>query len=154
MNEMVKGRILGAITTLDIQAGWVFNAHWNIRVSSNSIRKRTPSEADMITNEELKAEPFFKHFKSAALLDPSQGSSAANDYNIRADALAEAIPALSFAVGRNEVPVFEDRNIDLHTTRNGWPRASGRWLHGDLKDVAYRYNYPLWQQWVSLGGLK
>ena len=61
---------------------------------------------------------------------------------------------MSFAVGRNPVPLFgQTRNIDLITQKNGdgdWPQArlndptkvtpsgEGRWLHGDVKDIAYR----------------
>ena len=133
-------------------------------------RKRIPAEAQEITDEELKTQPFFKRFQDSRLINASQGSAAANEYLTRAKVLGDAIPSLSFAVGRNPVPAFgQVRNIDLMTQTNddgAWPPArlndptkvtetgEGRWLHGDAKDVAYRYNYLLWKSWVDLGGLK
>jgi hypothetical protein len=50
---------------------------------------------------------------------------------------------------------------------DGWPQARlikrsdmlintniGRWFHSDAKDVAYRYNYPMWNKYVEIGDLK
>jgi hypothetical protein len=53
------------------------------------------------------------------------------------------------------------QNFDLMNFENGWPQArlndqddKNRWFHGDAKDIAYPFNYPLWKQWVQLGSLK
>jgi hypothetical protein len=103
-------------------------------------------------------------------MDVNQGSAAASEYLTRAKALAESIPSLSFAQGRNPVSIFgQTRNYDLMDLRNeddAWPPSRmtdgrdklpdgrGRWKHGDAKDVAYRFNYLLYRTWVELGGLK
>jgi len=176
LQEMIKGTgHLGALASLDSNGGWGFNSNWDniIGMDPNTgmpiTVRRTPAETDTITNDELKTQPFFKLFQDGRLVTANQGSAAANEYLTRAKVLGDAIPALSFAAGRNPVLGFEDRNVDLMTMTNddeAWPQArlsdptkvtpegKGRWLHGDAKDVAYRYNYLLWKNWVNLGGLK
>jgi len=41
---------------------------------------------------------------------------------------------------------------------NGWLNRGDdygtRWLHNDLKNVAYLYNYSLFEKLVDVGGLK
>jgi hypothetical protein len=112
-------------------------------------------------------EPFFRRFQDDRLMR-SGGSAAASEYITRADALGGAIPALSFRAGRNPIPLFDQklRNTDLNDFQDGWPQARlndpekrksptmGRWFHSDAKNIAYRYNYKLWDNWVSIGGLK
>lgn len=160
LQEMVKGtNHPGALLTLDSQGGWGFNRIFDIEEapidgSISTYRPRTPEEADQLTDEQLRVEPFFRRFKDKRLLIADQGSAAAYEYLTRAKTLAEAIPALSFAVGRNEVGAFLRNNIDLMTLKDGWPSADGRWRHGDAKDVSYRYNHKLYEHWVDLGALK
>ncbi len=166
LQEMVKGTgHIGAVATLDSNGGWGFNTYWNITEEFSDpqhpelppepySRKRTPSEAQAITNDELKLHTFFRDFQDNRLVNPQTGSAAADEYLTRAKVLGDAIPALSFAAGRNSIAAFEDRNIDLMSKKDGWPHADGRWHHGDAKDVAYRFNHPLWESWVELGGLK
>jgi hypothetical protein len=170
--ELSKGAdTIAAGLTWDSNAGWGFNSQWDnaftVMTPEGPVTtyiRRTPAEADTITNEELKTKPFFRRFQDTRLMDANQGSAAANEYSTRAKTLAEAIPSLSFAQGRNEVQAFEDRNYDLMTLKNddgAWPQSrlsdtkkTNRWLHGDAKDVAYRFNYLLYIKWVELGGLK
>ncbi len=76
--------------------------------------------------------------------------------------LAKGIPALSPATGRI---VFResngnDSNLDADESYrpNGWWRTSGdlknRWLHSDIKDVAFYYVYSLFHNFVDKGALK
>jgi hypothetical protein len=74
---------------------------------------------------------------------------------VRAELLAEAIPALSFATGANPVPkAFGSAgNIDLMTLKDtAWPRQSGRWLHGDIVNIGYLYTYGFYDDVVKKGG--
>jgi len=77
--------------------------------------------------------------------------------------LAEAIPALSFAVATNPVDVFDNfsgnRNYNVNTQfQNGWPqeRLSGvsgnNWLHSDLKNIPYVYIHEYYDKFVEIGG--
>jgi len=40
--------------------------------------------------------------------------------------------------------------------KKDWPaeRDKTHWLHSDAKDIAYRYVFNLYDQWVLEGGLK
>lgn len=42
---------------------------------------------------------------------------------------------------------------DMETNRNGWPplevRGNQRWLHGDVKDVAYLYVWRIWEKVIT-----
>jgi hypothetical protein len=166
--EMIKGTYhIGAVLTLDIQSGWDFNSAWDIAETTTTYRPRTPTEAAALTDAQLRTEPFFRRFQDDRLMT-SGGGGAAGEYITRADALGGAIPALSFPAGRNPIPLFEQqlRNTDLIDLQDGWPQARlndpkkrisltiGRWFHSDAKNIAYRYNYKLWDTWVGIGGLK
>jgi hypothetical protein len=145
-------------------------------------RKRYPSEIDGFTMEWRRIYGFFGHFKpsdssdtdydSTLLYDAqtgagSVGSVQASRFLTRAKLLAEAIPALTNPVGGNEVSAFADfghENINLMSMRtddgSDWPNSKGielfqnRWLHSDFRDVAYQYNYKLYDEWTSENGLR
>ena len=85
----------------------------------------------------------------------------------RAKLLAEAIPALSYAAGRNpsrKFPALSGRSQDMNNEntnatvfRNGWPAGRGTdrdWKHGDFREVAYCFVNPLYRKIVELGRLK
>jgi len=166
LQEMVKGtHHIGAVLTFDVQGGWGFNSSWDIPtfVPDDSdaggyyvYNRRTPAQAAALTDDQLRTQTFFLSFHDTRFASATAGSAAASEYLPRADALGGAIPALSFATGRNPIPLFDqqDRNIDLMDLKDGWPRTGGRWLHSDAKNVAYRYNHLLWEKWIELGELK
>ena len=73
--------------------------------------------------------------------------------------LSCAIPAVSLAMGNaTGETVGGITNKDLQTMRQQWGRADkryqNRWLHCDLKDMAYFYNRRMWDDLVKEGGLK
>jgi len=73
---------------------------------------------------------------------------------------------MTFAAAANKIPLLDTKNIDMEENgvgRNGtiWPSqghtdpaSQGRWLHGDLKNVALPYVYPLYAKFIELGGLQ
>jgi hypothetical protein len=78
--------------------------------------------------------------------------------------LGEAIPALSYAVGRNSVGAFgpeNQNNFDMVNLEDGWPQERKAnqqhraidWFHGDSKDVAYPFTHRLWESFVKQGQL-
>jgi hypothetical protein len=106
----------------------------------------------------FKTNTFFTPFSDTALTGPT-GSTEALKPNVLNQTLAEAIPALSFAVGRNAVDEL-DENQDMMELEDGWPTnrpinslKKPRWFHGDAKDVAYPFTHNLWQKLVTLGNL-
>lgn len=78
------------------------------------------------------------------------------------DFLANAIPALSFAAGRNPLPdttAWGGTNVNLMSHGSGeyplgWPREGQVWQHSDLKEVAYGFLYSLFDCVVLQGELK
>ena len=75
-------------------------------------------------------------------------------------ALAEYVPAISSPVGGNSTAPAQLENHDLNSSpyRNGWGRNSGvygaSWFHSDMKDMAYFYVYPLYDELKTKGNLK
>jgi hypothetical protein len=76
------------------------------------------------------------------------------------EVLARGIPALSGPVGFNNVASLADNNINMNSIErpNGWGRnhqvLGTRWLHGDLKAMAFFYNHRLFENVTANGGLK
>ncbi|MFP4353465.1 MAG: hypothetical protein ACLFTU_11600, partial [Puniceicoccaceae bacterium] len=110
------------------------------------------------------------HWLYAPVGDPAASALAA-DLKNHAKILAEAIPARSYAVGRNEVAEFnliEKRNFDMQDSEffrgteagddGEWPDRSGpsanRWLHGDYMAPVLCYVYRLYENVIEKGDLK
>ena len=75
--------------------------------------------------------------------------------NLRAKFLGDAIPATSFAAGRNPITIFGDggnMNFVECKKSNAWPRNGGEWLHSDIKNVAYFYLSELYRRIVNSSG--
>lgn len=77
--------------------------------------------------------------------------------------LADAIPALSFAMGANSLNIYgtgRNKNMSDPAFRSGdysegkWPRDGNLWKHSDIKNIAYPFNYSLFDDIVTEGGLK
>jgi hypothetical protein len=160
--------------------GWGFNPHWD---TSGSFERVTlgasviyfyvpgghlaPAETATITAEDLQANPFFLPFLEPSLMTPD-GSAVAANPAVRAQLLAEAIPSRTFGTGANILvksdltPLIKanfDMNKEFHT--RGWPAErtgdslkQSRWLHSDLRDVAYPYNGMVFDKFVELEGEK
>ena len=62
--------------------------------------------------------------------------------------LGDAIPAESFAAGRNEIDgVSGNYNYQSEgNIPNGWPSNRDGWFHSDLRDVAFWYTYKLFEK--------
>ena len=75
--------------------------------------------------------------------------------NLRAKFLGDAIPATSFASGRNVIATFgNDGNINFAECKrtDAWPRNEGEWMHSDIKNVAYFYLSELYRRIVNSSG--
>jgi hypothetical protein len=77
------------------------------------------------------------------------------------ETLAKYVPAVSSAAGK--VMTFKDpsnhKNLNVSQFQKGWGRDvteddSTPWLHSDIKDMAYRYIYPLFKEFVERGSMK
>ncbi len=166
--EFSKGRsfVTGGGIFHDGNGGWVFGDHWKVPNGEDSTRLRMPAEAALIDRNQIGQLPFFLRFANPKFHDPALGSAEALKYEEVSRALAEALPALSYATGANYVTAFGDlRNSDLNadTSRvNGWPAGRANdakeemrgWRHSDMREVAYLYTYFPFDEFVRIGGLK
>ena len=87
----------------------------------------------------------------------SQGNVYSADPLKRNQLLAEAIPALSFPLGSRPATAFQDRNYNLPSLvdQANWPRGrpannTPEWRHSDMREVAYLYQYRVFDQFVEL----
>ena len=94
--------------------------------------------------------PVFRPFDENWLFTTNTVSSALVT-PIRSRILADGIPATSFAAGANFIG--GDKvvgNIDYGTCKSGeWPRNKGRWLHSDIKSVAFLFNHLFFKKLVN-----
>lgn len=151
--EIWKGRksLLGFIGTTD-WSGWGFRTKGllNTRVWSVAAANAVMDLAVFKTNTVFSLRP-------DSILD-------AESPRLVVDAhLAQGIPALSPPTGRTNLTECGIPSFDLNTPEfmsNKWPRRkpgdelSFRWLHSDVKNVAYHYTHPLFRKIVEIGGLK
>ena len=172
--EMTKGDpdLSGGGWFHNASGGWAFSTYWyvknNIKVPVgqelvDNKRRRTPEEARSIPRGQLGRHPFFKPFHNfnGNLHDPVQGPIAARSYDRVSRALAESLPALSFATGSNPSTALElGRNFNMMDLRSGWPesrleREPGErgWLHSDIRRVAYLYTFKVFDRFIEFGGL-
>ena len=132
-------------------------------------RALTVTQADALTDSQLKTNAFFDTSVDTALFTTnSSGSTYAQANQTRI--LADTIPALTLPIGANSVDRLApsgqpDRNLDMQALyENGWASARpsvsvgasafGEWHHSDYQVVAYLYTHELFDEIVTLGNLK
>ena len=126
-------------------------------------QRMTPAAAANIPLAELEEKPFFDPFVNEKFHDPALGSAEAEKYDEVSKALAESLPALTFAAGSNPIAIFNVRNFDMMNLRNGWPESRTQptvdpdmqgWRHSDIRNVAHLYTHKVYEKWIELGELK
>jgi pimeloyl-ACP methyl ester carboxylesterase len=152
--EKMKGTCAGNWVLGSDYGGWGFNAAYS---------GLTPAQANSLSNSVLQTNAFFSDSVDTAMFTTNSSGSAFAAAN-RSRLLADAIPAVSLAIGANHVTALApqgqlDRNFDMEDSyENGWPVTTGneafKWHHSDVKAVAYLYTYQLFQTLVALGNLK
>ena len=146
--ELFKGR--GGIGGTD----W---SGWNIEENVLGIDKISVAEAQTMTESDFRTNTVFYCY-------PSSMDSTNIALLVRGAHLAQGIPALAPSAGHTYFgdETLDDDMIDLDNLLkvprpNGWPELSDypdRWLHSDMKDVAYFYNYKFYEKATEKGNLK
>jgi len=153
--EMRKGSFLMSLVASG-EAGWGFNS-----LGLNGYSAYTIDQANSIPNSQLRTNPFFGYFNDSNLYTPGGGTDV--NYNLRAQILGDGIPALSNAAGRNSmVNSFgvPDADREMNAYRLGnygqglWPSSDNRWHHSDIVNVAFPFNYKMFNQIITDGGLR
>jgi hypothetical protein len=150
------------------QAGWAFNDDWWLweDITEGSKVKYSPSEARKISKNSLITKPFFNYFLDREIHNNAKNNLIAKtlENKVVYDSLARGIPALTYASGVMSLNDNIAYNYDLEFLgRNTkyWPISGHekpsqkqRWLHSDIKDVAFPIIYPTFQTLVTQGQLK
>ena len=92
----------------------------------------------------------------------SYGGTPLNNRNASQDdiwlSLAKYVPAISSPIGGMAALGLEDHNLNGTSYRDGWGRQDNvynqNWLHSDMKDMAFFYVYPLYNELVQKGMMK
>lgn len=146
--ELYKGRksLLGFIGTTE----W---SGWGFKCSALGVKIWSASDANAVVNPSV--------FATNMVFNPYP-ISITNAVATRLETdfhLAQGIPALSPPTGRTRFDKKIMPSFDMNSTdfmKNTWPRAEGglgnRFLHSDIKDVAYFFVYPVFKRIVEEGG--
>jgi len=93
------------------EGGWAFNRYYDTITHPDPdnelieiVEHKPPVEANALSDQELQQHPLFLDFADQEMHTSSNGQIVASNYLYRAEMLAYAIPAESYAVGANPVP--------------------------------------------------
>jgi hypothetical protein len=153
---MLKGLAKGArqIGTTS-WAGWGFEMTRPLWMPKQPIVKYFPGAANNASLETLRDEPVFRNNPPEIL------KGAISDDKIN-ESLAKGIPALSTPAGHEPISLpygAEIDNMDCNAYKeNGWPKDHDkwkkRWLHSDIKNMAFLYVMQAFNEIVRTGDLK
>ena len=133
------------------EAGWSFNTDHD-HVSSYYLgdtlveyRSRlTNEEACTLSNSVLRVNPFFGHFADNSVYSPAEGIDVNTNAILRARFLADAIPAESFAVGRNAIASWGNMgNVEMPSrfldgiNMNFLQQSDQKWVHSFFLRAPY-----------------
>ena len=148
--EIWKGRksLLGFMGTTD----W---SGWGFKKNALGIKVWSAADANAVTDISV--------FATNTVFNPYP-TSITNAVATRLETdfhLAQGIPALSPPTGRTDLSDVNVTSFDINTPQfmaNTWPRPNdghlgGRFLHSDIKNVAYFFVHPVFKKIVEVGGL-
>ena len=146
--ELYKGRksLLGFIGTTE----W---SGWGFKENALGFKVWSAADANAVVDVSVFAtNTVFNPFPAS--ITNAVATRLETDYH-----LAQGIPALSPPTGRTDLRSFDIQSFDMNTAEfmaNTWPRTSGdlgnRFLHSDVKDVAYFFVHPVFRKIVEAGG--
>lgn len=150
--ELFKGR------GLEVGAGATDWSGWNIEENWLGVNKISVEEAQGMEAGDFKTNTVFYCY-------PASMNSTNITLLVRGAHLALGIPALVAATGVTDLSAILDQensfNLDLTNPGiehpNGWPSKSSypnRWLHSDMKDVSYFFNFKFYEKAIEKGGLR
>ena len=139
--EVLKGvdNIAGTLA-----GGWGFHFVSNTTAYVTTWRTYTPAEASAMAEDgSIVTNAVFAR-NAPAMFNPSATQDA------QWETLAKYIPAVSSAAGKSPIvqEVIDNQNLNAVECRCGWgrdhPQHGTSWLHSDIKNMAYRYVFPLY----------
>ena len=151
--ELFKGRGIG------VGAGATDWSGWNIEENWLGVNKISVEQALSMNNADFKTNTVFYCY-------PSSMNATNISLLVRGAHLAQGIPALTPAAGivpfgGNPMMDFmvnvNENNSSGVERPNGWPSKPSypnRWLHSDMKDVSYFFNFKFYEKLIEKGNLR
>ena len=153
--ELFKGRGLGVGAGATDWSGWNIEEDWLGRAKISVEQALDMDDVDFKTNMVFYCYPASMNSTNISLL-------------VRGAHLALGIPALTPAAGATGIvsSLGTARNYNLDSTDenangvnrpNGWPLRENypnRWLHSDMKDISFYYNFRFYRLIIEKGGLQ
>ena len=146
VNPWQKQEVLKGVDSVagTLAGGWGFHYISNSTPSVTTWRIYTPEEARAMVEDGLIVTNAVFARNVPAMFNPSATQDA------QFETIAKYTPSVSSATGK--IPVFKQDDItyDMNASgcRSGWgrnhPQYGTDWLHSDMKDMAYRYVFPLY----------
>ena len=137
------------------EAGWSFNSAYDTLMFHMS-----PENAANLSDDMIRTNSFFGLFDECGLYG-TNGSVLATQPAVRKHALADGIPAESYAAGANWLGRFGlDRNVNMpDVATNAWDRLYGAghnqvWKHSDIKDRPYQAVRDVFLSIIEKGNLR
>ena len=121
------------------EAGWSFNADYDVNSpdyvggGDPLTLHLTPAKAAQLTDAQLRTAPFFGAFDDMSICTTNQVLNIPQKNQL----LADAIPAESYAAGRNPISNFLNRYM------RGMKSGGGKWTHSFLVEAPYAWGYQV-----------
>ena len=160
----------------EYEGGWAFNSHYDVPtytwVGDQQIvdsRHLMPVETASLTDGDLRQHPFFLGFSNSEMCSSTNGALVATNYLYRAEMLAYAIPAESYAVGSNPLSsqfsgaenfnmaaLFTDGKDDLPANGINSDEKYRDWQHSTFVQRSFKRTRQLYQKIIAIiqGGLE
>ena len=139
------------------EAGWSFNGAYDTLMFHLS-----PDNAANLSDDVIRANSFFGLFDESGLYG-TNGSALARQAVVRKHALADGIPAETYAAGANAIDPtgeWEDRNENMpEMSQSAWEHLYGTghnqaWKHSDIKERPYQVVRDVFLSIIEKGNLR
>ena len=153
----------------EYEGGWEFNGYYNITtnywigpVQQTETCHMLPADADQLPDAQLQQIPFFLDFHNPEMHTSPNGAIVASNYLYRAEMLAYAIPAESFAVGTNPLLALVDKELNFNMAditdgqedlpvNGSKPEKKHRdWQHSTFVQRSYKRTHQLFKAITQL----
>lgn len=140
---------------VNIEGGWGINSYYTVNpryylmgwglitISINGLSNEQMIEHPVFT-------PLRKNKAQMHSLEPYKVTSFEVERELNNRFLADAIPAMSFAAGRNKISDMTNVEFVDLCGKDIWPRENFEWRHSDLKNIAYCYVKGLYKM-IAVG---
>ena len=124
-NQETRKGVWPALLPGNNEAGWSFNSNYESCLS--------PTQAFLLSDIQLMQEPFFGSFDDMSICTTNRITSVP----LKSQLLADAIPAESYAAGRNPIPNLA--NVEMREKKTG----GGNWTHSFIIGAPYAWTYRI-----------